>query len=79
MNFKNIKIEINQEQQLDEVVRELESKGWLKRVGAHFGDEIGSYLIATSYGIITWCYSHLVDVLWPNHKATTLDELKEMK
>ena len=79
MNFKNMKIEINKDQPLDDVVMELEIKGWAKRVGAHFGDEIGSYLILTDYGIITWCSNRLVDVLWANHKTTTLAELKEMK
>ena len=74
--MRNMKIKV--ENNLDEIVATLESKGWSKREGAYFADKLGSYLIATDYGIITWCAERLVDVLWSKHETKTLAELKEM-
>ena len=80
--MKNMKIKVETdelgESNLDEIVATLESKGWSKREGAYFADESGSYLIATDYGIITWCAECLVDVLWSTHETTTLAELRSM-
>ena len=74
--FKNMKFEVNGN--LDEIVAELEKKGYKKRKFAVFKDEIGSYVVTREYGIITWCDKALIDLLWSECKPTTLTELKEM-
>ena len=71
---KNMKIEINQEQPLDDVVMELERLG-AKRVGAIM--EIG--FIISDGKLYTHCSRKNVDILYCDYVLTTLTELKEMK
>lgn len=70
MKFKNMKIEVNEQQPLDEVVRELEGLGY-KATDSFEGNY--SYIMAFDNGTyVAWgispCYA----------KSTTLAELKEM-
>lgn len=74
--FKDMKIPV--ENNLDEIMAELEKKGYKKRKFAVFKDEIGSYVVTRKYGIITWCDKALIDLLWSECKLTTLAKLKEM-
>lgn len=72
MQFKNMKIEINDQQPLDEAVRELE------RLGFYADDEpvhgVENFIHTYEYGGFDFWHSDL-----PNGKITTLTELKEMK
>lgn len=73
MNYKNMKIEINESQPLDDVVRELE------RLGYEFRNSNGvDFVFITTYredkSFILWD-KILFD---PTLKFTTLAELKEM-
>ena len=74
MNFKNMKIEINEDQPIDEIVTVLEKLG-AKRVGIIM--EIG--FIISDGKLYTQCSRNNVDILYPNHIPTTIAELKEMK
>ena len=78
MNKRNMKIEINESQSLDEVVMELERLGYVKREFAVFHSDLGSFVITRSYGIITWCGESLVSLLWCDCELATLAELKQM-
>ena len=74
MNFKNIKIEINEDQTIDEIVTVLERLG-AKRVGIIM--EIG--FIISDGKLYTHCSRTNVDILYCDYILTTLAELKEMK
>ena len=79
--FFNMKIEVNEDQPLDDIVSELESKGYcfdgrldgsdLLEVVTYACDK--SYVIFTKYGKNHFMVEH------PLHKKTTLAELKEMR
>ena len=72
--FKNMKIEINESQPLDDVVAELE------RVGAKQCGYIKNHGFIVSNGeLYTWCSSKSIDALYDDHDLTTLAQLKEMK
>ena len=73
MNFKNMKIEINEDQPIDEIVTVLERLG-AKRVGIIM--EIG--FIIYDGKLYTHCSRKNVDILYCNYILTTLSELKEM-
>lgn len=69
--MKNMKIEINEQQPLEDVVKELERLG----IKMLFNPKIGLNFKCVSV------YGGFADFhLWknPNHKLTTLAELKEM-
>lgn len=70
MKYKNMKIEINESQSLDEVVKELERLGY-KRI-AWWGYK--------SLFIVTNCEKRYTDIDYdsPNFKLTNLAELKAM-
>lgn len=61
MKFQNLKIEINDQQQLDEVVRELERLGYCQRGGMSrktsilqtFYDGNFDYFLADYFGVLT--------------------------
>lgn len=72
--FKNMKIEINDEQPLDEVVAELKVKGF-RSCGGLQG---GSGYIVTISKVYTWCCDDSIEHLWSKNKLKTLAELKEM-
>lgn len=69
MKFKNMKIEINESQPLDGVVKELERLGYKKDLV--MGE---SWILCHEFGLYS-CHSH--DYGFSN--KTTLAELKEMK
>lgn len=82
MKFKNMKIEINESQSLDVVVKELERLGYLNN---QFGFDIGnhrnkdSFKSIASYEIGKFNF-YMVDVDMINFcDLTTLPELREMK
>lgn len=79
MKYKNMKIEINESQPFNEIVKELERLGYQKRKAAIFKNTSGSYLVTRSYGIITWCCERLVDLLWSDCNEVTLSYIKAMK
>ena len=71
-DYKNIKVEINKEQPLDELLRELESKGY--GVVNHYLRN-HNFIVATVeyYGALNFDY-------WgENIELVTLAEIKEMK
>lgn len=78
---KNMKIEINKDQPLADVVRELERLGFDydgKLDGIEINEVVtygidSTYVISTKYG-----KNHFM-IERPIHNLTTLDELKEMK
>ena len=75
MQFKNMKIEINDQQPLDEVVRELERLGYKQ---GWFGIKSSAPILVVDTMISgTYeCFNYLFGV----HKFnTTLQQLKEMK
>ena len=75
MNFKNMEIEINKDQPLDDVVRELERLGYKQ---GWFGVKSSSPILVIdtlSNGTFE-CFNHLFGVY---KFSTTLAELKEMK
>ena len=69
MNFKNMKIEINQDQPLDDVVRELERLGFKMEADCKNVNHIETYSDGT-YDKYIFSTEHI---------DTTLAELKEMK
>ena len=73
MNFKNMKIEINEDQPLDEIVTVLERLG-AKRVGNIM--EIG--FIISDGKLYTHCSRKNVDILYYDYILTTTAELKEI-
>ena len=76
MNFKNMKIEINQEQPLDEVVRELERLGYKK--DGWIGYRNVSFITTSKLGFYT---DHAISFwsVFGDSPLTTLAELKEME
>ena len=71
-NFRNLKITINDQQPLDEVVRELERLGY--EIYGYLSDyEI--WILAQDDGSIIGCDFEVSNEYW---KLTTLAELKEM-
>lgn len=67
--FQNMKIEINEQQPLDEVVRELE------RLGYHGNIKTGNVVVSSYFGkfaILDLCESKM-------YKPTTLAQLKAME
>lgn len=73
MNFKNMKIEISEDQPIDEIVTVLERLG-AKRVG--FIMEIG--FIISDGKLYTHCSRKNVDILYRDYILTTIAELKEI-
>lgn len=71
--MKNMKIEINEQQPLDEVVAALESKGYK---AADFTGGNFTHLVATRSGNY-WFVNGITGIL-RSVKTTTLAELKEM-
>ena len=76
MNFKNMKIEINKDQPLDEVVRELERLGYKK--AGWIGYRNTSFITTCKLGFYT---DHAISFwsVFGGSPLTTLTELKEMK
>ena len=74
MNFKNMEIEINQDQPLDEIVATLESKEY-KCDGYH--PYYCNYIVCCDDG--TYCMYTLDIGRDDEYIITTLAELKEMK
>ena len=72
MNKRNIKIEVNENQPLDEIVRELERLGY-RCYGYLTSDDI--CILAQDDGYIIGCDFEVDNKCW---KLTTLTELKEM-
>ena len=73
MNFKDMKIEINEQQPLDEIVGELERLGYKQNKRQRRGRV--RFVIADSDGVTTnWFRDTDCDF----YKPTTLAELKEM-
>ena len=71
MKFKNMKIEINEEQPLDEVVRELDRLGYRSNEDHEFGDKAIIVINGAFFG--WWSHENWTIPL------TNLAELKEMK
>ena len=76
MNFKNMKIEINQDQPIDEVVRELERIGFKK--AGWIGYRNVSFITTSKLGFYT---DHAISFwsVFGDSPLITLAELKEMK
>ena len=72
--MRNMKIEINEQQPLDEVVEELERLGYKRNKRQRRGRV--RFVIADSDGVTTNWFG---DTDCDFYKPTTLDELKEMK
>lgn len=72
MSFKNMKIEINQEQQLDDVMMELDRLGYKKQSWLHHQKEV---IVTFSTGVYS-NFNYFYNDCFP---TTTLAELKEMK
>lgn len=71
----SMKIEINKEQPLDEVVRELERLGF--KYDKESSGEHGAYAVGVWLEDMTYCtYCTLLSVEW--FETTTLDELRGM-
>lgn len=70
-NFKNMKIKVNRNQPLDEIVKELESKGYVRI--SWWGGERAKFIVTN----IEKRYTD-IDYDSPNFKLTTLAELKEI-
>lgn len=72
MTFKNMKIEINEQQPLDEVVRELERLGYYYNCGC---DDADAKMVTANNNYMQYdMYSHVTKL----EINTTLAELKEM-
>lgn len=71
MNFKSMRIEINEQQPLNEIVAELERLGYVKQAWLNHQKEV----IAT---FETGVYSNFNYFYNDTHKPATLAELKEM-
>ena len=76
MNFKNMKIEINENQPLDEVVMELERIGFKK--AGWIGYRNVSFITTSKLGFYT---DHAISFwsVFGDSPLTTLAELKDMK
>lgn len=72
--YKNLKIQINDQQPLDEVVKTLESKGYRKLNWFGFKNTV----IILTYKNNGWFTDYTKDINDSDHKLTTLAELKEM-
>lgn len=72
--YPNMKIEINEHQPLDEVLRELE------RIGAEQAGIImdGGFILSNGE-LYTWCSNGGVNILYDDHELTTLSQLKVME
>ena len=71
--FENMKIEINSEQPLDEVVKELERLGYLRALWDE--DLVVNFVETYSYGL----FSNYSKDHEPIMKNTTLAQLKQME
>ena len=71
MNFKNMKIEINQDQPLNEVVMELERLMYVKPNSD--GDKVYTSQLGNTVNVFD------DSMMFDCYKLTTLAELKEMK
>lgn len=71
--FKNMKIEINESQNLSDVVGELK-RLWFKSV--NLGHEDESWDVLVDVEIVAWCQSTSND---DSFELTTLQQIKEMK
>ena len=69
--MRNMKIEINKQQPLDEVVAELERLGYTKSI-TYQGDSDSTIIATYNGGFSDWLFD-----TFKNHKLTTLAELKE--
>lgn len=73
-NFRNLKIVINAQQPLDEVVMSVRDKGY--RVGEYY-NEAPTHIVTTKGGVYTMVN---ISGWYPDeYTKTTLAELKEMK
>lgn len=73
MNYKDMKIEINESQSIDEVVRELERLGFIRSKHGRWVDR-DKFILTSEYG-----YYSRVDFTSCNfYIKTTLTELKAM-
>lgn len=73
MNYKNMKIEINESQPLDDVVMELERLGFCYNCGC---DDVDAKMVTANNHFMQYdIYNHVTD--WEIN--TTLTELKAMK
>ena len=73
MNFKNMKIEINQDQPIEDVVKELERLGYCYNCGCD--DKDAKMIKVNSHFEQYDIYSHVVN----NAEIITISQLKEMK
>ena len=71
----NMKIEINADQPLDEVVRELESKGIKQQSKWCFGNPC--LVTVNKYGYSLWDFNP--SSTYELYELTTLEQLQEMK
>ena len=73
MNLKNMKIEINDEQSIEEVVKELERLGFCYNCGC---DDVDAKMVTANNHFMQYdIYNHVTD--WEIN--TTLQQLREMK
>lgn len=78
MTKRNMKIEINKSQQLDEVVRELERIHGVEFKFTALANDPDLWILFNSSRVSGWSLSCDLD-LFEDYKSTTLTELKEMK
>lgn len=71
--FKNMKIEINESQNLSDVVGELKRLGFKS---VNLGHEDESWDVLVDVEIVAWCQSTSND---DSFELTTLQQIKEMK
>ena len=77
-DYKNIKVEINKEQPLDELLRELERLGYKPLNKFAIKPNYHLWLVADCDGfILGWRHALILGDNY--YKTTTLAELKEMK
>lgn len=76
MQFKNMKIEINDQQPLNEVVMELERLGYRKFAWSGFKK---ATLILTYENLGSFSDYEKLCLSTPEYEPTTLQQLKEMK
>lgn len=73
-NFLNLKIQINDQQPLDEVVKTLESKGYKKFSWSNYEDTV----CVLTYKNNGWISDYNYFIKYADFVLTTLAELKEM-
>lgn len=73
--FQNMKIEINEQQPLDEVVRKLERLGYKKFAWSFYKETV----MVVTYGDSKWFTDHNKSINRDNLQLTTLAQLKAME